>query len=389
MVQMQLHLYFVNNPSAVSLSTHKGSTDTEGLFGFRGKFYMKQRSDGRWVKKITLPNGKSKYFYSTEPTERKATADIAQQLLLYQEKQEQGMLFQNIAEEWEDKHFPTLQENTLKQYRAAKKDVVEYFKDKPITSIKPAHVSAMISQFASDGYAQKTVKARLLVMSLICKFAIISQYIEANPCQYVEIPKNLPKSKREDISKEESELIKKNYDKPFGVFALFLLMTGCRRGEALALEPEDIDWEKGIVHINKTTEWHGNKPYIKPCPKTEAGVRDIPIPEFMLNLLKPFKNQKYLFANERGELMNNSQVTRAWRAYQKATGITATPHQLRHHFASMLYDANIDVKSAQRLLGHADIKTTMDVYVHLSETRKDSSAQKLIEYMNNNFLDTK
>lgn len=343
---------------------------------------MKQRADGRWVKKITLPNGKPKYFYSTELTERKANADIAQQLLLYQENQENGMLFQNIAEQWEDKHFPTLQENTLKQYRAAKKDVVAYFKDYPITSIKPAHVNAMISQLASDGYAQKTVKARLLVMNQICKFAIISQYIESNPCQYAEIPKNLPKSKREDITQAESDIIKKSYDKPFGVFALFLLVTGCRRGEALALTPSDIDWENGMVHISKTVEWHGNRPHIKPCPKTEAGVRDIPLPAQMFDMLKPFKNQKFLFANDKGELMDNSQVTKAWNKYQKETGITATPHQLRHSYASMLYDAGIDIKSAQRLLGHADIKTTMDTYVHLSETRKDSSAEKLINYMN-------
>lgn len=347
---------------------------------------MKQRADGRWVKKITLPDGKTKYFYSSEPTERKANADIAQQLLLYQEKQEQGMLFQSIAEQWEAKHFPTLQENTLKQYRAAKKDVVAYFKDTPITSIKPAHVNAMISQLASDGYAQKTVKARLLVMSLICKFAIISQYIESNPCQYVEIPKNLPKSKREDITEDECELIKESYDKPFGIFALFLLVTGCRRGEALALEPSDIDWESGSVHINKTVEWHNNRPHIKPCPKTDAGVRDIPIPDFMLDLLKPFKNQKYLFANEKGELMDNSQVTRTWNKYQKETGITATPHRLRHHYATMLYESGVDVKCAQRLLGHADVRVTLGIYTHLSETQKNNSNEKLINYINNNFL---
>ena len=347
---------------------------------------MKRRKDGRWVKRITLPNGKGKYFYSTESTEKKATADIAQQLLLYEEEKETGMLFQNVAEQWEEKHFPTLQENTLKQYRAAKKDVTEYFKDIPITSIKPAQVSAMISRLASDGYAQKTVKSRLLVMNLICKFAIISQYIESNPCQYIEIPKNLKKTKREDISNNDCEIIKKSYDKPFGLYALFLLVTGCRRGEALALSPSDIDWKKGIAHIDKTVEWYGNKPNIKPCPKTDAGIRDIPIPEFVLSLLKPLKKEKYLFPNSKGELMDNSQVTRAWAKYQKETGITATPHQLRHHYATTLFDAGIDIKSAQRLLGHTDIHTTLQIYTHLSETRKDSSAEKLMTYMSTSFF---
>lgn len=346
---------------------------------------MKQRKDGRWVKKITLPNGKSKYFYSTENTERKAAADIAQQLLMYGEKQERGKLFQNVAEEWSDKHFPTLQENTLKQYRAAKKDVVDYFRDYHIADIKPPHVNAMIAALVSDGYAHKTVKSRLLVMNLICKFAIMSQYIENNPCQYVTLPKNLPKKKRETASVTDITKIKENADTPTGLFALFLLLTGCRRGEALALTPSDIDWTNNIVHITKTVEWIGNRPNIKPCPKTDAGIRDIPIPQTLVEKLQPRKKGKYLFPNDKGELMDNSQVTRAWNKYQKETGITITPHQLRHAYTTMLFDANIDVKTAQRFLGHSDIKTTLDIYTHLSESRIDNSTAKLMNYIQENF----
>lgn len=347
---------------------------------------MKRRADGRWVKKITLPNGKSKYFYSSEITEKKATADISHQLLNYEAKQEEGKLFQHVADAWERQHFPTLRENSLKLYRSAKKEVVNYFYDTPISSIQPFHINAMLTTLANKGYAQKTVKGRLLVLNLIFKFALINQYITNNPCQFITPPKNLPKSKRDTISSVDMEKIKINYDKPFGLFALFILVTGCRRGEALALDPStDIDWQNNIAHINKTVEWIGNKPHIKNSPKTDAGVRDIPLPEFLITLLSPFKQQKYLFPNSNGELMDNSQVTRAWKNYQKETGITATPHQLRHAYATILFDAGIDIKTAQRFLGHADIKTTLDIYTHLSENRLESSTNKLLDFLSKNF----
>ncbi len=346
---------------------------------------MKKRPDGRWQKAITLSDGKKKYFYSLAKTEREAIKDFNKQIIEYNEKETTGKLFSEVADEWQAEHFPTLQNNSLKNYTPALRQVREYFKDFRIKDIHPNHINAFIGELKYLNYAQKTVKTRFLVLNLIFKYGIISRYIDSNPCQYITLPKNLQKTKRENATPADIESVKSNTDKPFGIFALFLLMTGCRRGEALALAPSDIDLENKIVHITKTVEWLGNHPHIKDCPKTDAGVRDIPLPDFLIEKIAPFMEQKYLFPNYKGELMDNSQVTRAWDLYRRETGINATPHQFRHAYTTILFDAGIDVKTAQRWLGHSDIKTTLDIYTHLSETRLKNSQEKLMTFFSENF----
>ncbi len=70
-----------------------------------------------------------------------------------------------------------------------------------------------------------------------------------------------------------------------------------------------------------------------------------------------------------------------WGSYQKNTGLTITPHQLRHAYATILYEAGIDVKAAQSFLGHSNIQTTMDIYTHLSEAKKIDSVDVIDRYL--------
>lgn len=341
---------------------------------------MKRRKDGRYQKVITI-NGKKHFFYSTAATARAAEKDIANQLLQYKEAEEKGNLFKDVADKWTDYHYPTLEWNTLKQYRPAVKQAIEQFGNEYIKEITSQQIEKYLRRLAAEGYAQKTVKARLLVINLIMKYAVVNGFILYNPCQYIAVPKNLPKTKREGLTEDEMTIVKDSPDKPFGIFALFILYTGCRRGEALALTYNDVDFENSQIHICKTVIWKGNKPEIKDHPKTDAGNRTIPL----LNQLKPYikPSKGLLFPNESGNLMHGGNITRLWNKYKKETGLNITPHQLRHAYATLLYDAGIDIKSAQYLMGHANIQTTMDIYTHLSQTRKRSSADLLNTYLTN------
>lgn len=345
---------------------------------------MKQRSDGRWVKSVTI-KGKAKYFYSSEKTERQATKDINQQIIEYKESETIGPLFSDVAELWKLSHFPTLENNSLKAYRPALSDVLKAFGDKRIKSIEPSDAERFIGELANAELAQKTVKARLLVLNLIFKFAYIKGYVASNPCQYVSVPKNLSKTKREALSNEEIEAVKANCDKSqCAKLALFLLLTGCRRGEALALTYKDIDFENKTVQINKTIEWLGNVPHIKNHPKTDAGIRTIPLPSLLFEKVisdSSHKPNELIFPNKDGKIITNASVTRMWNTYRKQTGLNITPHQLRHAYASILYDAGIDVKTAQTFLGHANIQTTMDIYTHLSESRKTKAGDIINKYI--------
>ena len=338
---------------------------------------MKRRPDGRWQKRITLPNGKSKLLYSSAATERLANKDFNEQMLGMQQEKENSFLFKSIGEKWKEEHFPKMQNNTLKQYRPCYASAIEYFGDFKITDIKAFHIKQYINSLQEKGFAQKTVKNRLLVVSLIFKYAILNEYTETDPCVKISIPKNLPKTKRQNATKEDELIICNSTNSPCGILAYLYLTTGCRRGEALALSPEDVNIKERYIKVTKTVEWIGNAPQIKHCPKTDAGIRKIPISQKLAELLSPLMNNNFLFQNDDKELITNCQFTRMWDKYKKETGITCTPHQLRHSYATILFDAGIDVKTAQCWLGHADINTTLGIYTHLSEQKQNEAIKKL------------
>lgn len=343
---------------------------------------MKRRADGRYIKKIKLLDGSTKYLYSSASSERAAMRDFNEQMQRLEQEQKERTLFCNVADEWSDRHFEKLENNTLKMYRPGLKEAKEFFNGKYIEDIKPLDVSRYLEYLEKKGFAAKTVKGRMLVLNLILKYAILLEYINSNPCQYITVPKGLPKKKRLPATPDDVQKIKENTDKEFGVLAYFILFTGCRRGEALAITPEDINLDNKTVSINKTVEWLGSRPQIKKSPKTDAGNREIPLTDNLIELLTPRMKQNYIFQNEKGELYNNSQVTRGWDKYQIETGVQSTPHQLRHAYQTMLFDAGIDIKTAQTWLGHKDIKTTLDIYTHLSESRLSNSIEKFNDFVN-------
>lgn len=348
---------------------------------------MKRRPDGRWQKKVTLPDGTKKTLYSNAASERLAVKEFNDKMLSFKEAVKNSTRFSNFAEEWSKRAFPKLANNTLKQYKPCLAAAVKFFKDTPIETLSPGHIQDYIEDLEAKNYAGKTIKNRLLVLSLVLDRATLKGIIPLNPCDKITLSKNITKNKkqRQKASDKDEKTIPQHTNSLFGVLAYLYLTTGCRRGEAVALQPEDINLEELYIRIDKTVEWIGNIPQIKNSPKTDAGIRDIPIPKKLGELLKPFMKQKYIFLNEKSELLSNSQLTRGWDKYQKETGITCTPHELRHSYATMLFDAGVDVKTAQLWLGHKDINTTLAIYTHLSKTRLEETTKKFKNYLTKNF----
>ena len=345
---------------------------------------MKQRPDGRWVRTVSH-NGKRLFFYSTKSTEAAAARDINRQIMRFNADEaaaeKKRRTFIRIAEEWEDEHYNTIAWGTVRTYKPACADCKEFFGETDIAEVTPQMVSSFVQKLSKQGLAQKTVKHRLLVLNLIFKHAVISRYITSNPCTYISVPKNLRKEKRHMPSEEELAIVKTSIDKPFGFFAYFLLYTGLRRGEALALRYEDIDFDAQLIHVRRAAYWIGNTPFLKE-PKTEAGRRDV----YLLDNLLPHLDRRgkgYIFAEpDTGNIMRTSRIRDAWNEYTQATGLKITPHQLRHAYAGILYEAGISDKDAQDQLGHANISVTRDIYTELSRGHKEKIKTKLNKFVN-------
>ena len=143
---------------------------------------------------------------------------------------------------------------------------------------------------------------------------------------------------------------------------------------------KDVDRKTKRLSVTKSVYYVSNEPHLKE-PKTAAGRREIVLPDYILDLLPKGKKSDLLFCREPGQLMKKDFFDKAWHYWQRETGLTLTAHQLRHGYATLLHEADIDVKDAQVLLGHADISTTLNIYTDINDSRKRKTQAKLNEYL--------
>ena len=184
-----------------------------------------------------------------------------------------------------------------------------------------------------------------------------------------------------------------------GVAAMIMLYAGLRIGEVLALEWTDIDLEARTITVSKARTLFKNQASVK-SPKTKAGIRVVPIPEILYDVLHSVRKKQGLVCPDiNGKLMSLNAQKNAWNAFinhlnecaggKKGSGPRKpvmvidriTPHMLRHTYATMLFDAGVDVKSAQKFLGHSDIEVTLEVYTHLSKFKEDKAIRALDEHL--------
>ena len=327
---------------------------------------MTRRNDGIWQEAITI-NGRRKYFYG------KTKAAVLQKIREYAEEQERGVLFEKVAEEWWEIHEPELAYNTTKGYKPALQRAIAAFGDMPAKNILPQNIASEISSF-SHNKADKTVRTQLMVYNLIFKYAVEQGYILFNPARDLSVPKNLKKQKRTSPSPDDIKRVKESTGCYFGMFAFWALYTGLRKGELLALDWKDVDIKKRTISVNKSLYHVGNTPHVK-LPKTQTSIAEIPILDVLLKKIKPSKG--LVFPDENGDYITNMHFNKMWQRYCEESGVTATPHQFRHAYATMLFEAGIPPEEAQALLRHAQLSTTMDIYTDLREAKLKKIHEKV------------
>lgn len=334
---------------------------------------MTRRKDGLWQQSVTvIVSGRKvqKYFYG------KTKAEVLKKIQAYTDEQATGPTFAAVADEWWEQHEPTLAANTLKGYRPALHRAKEHFGDRRIRQITPAGINQFLRDVIKKiNAAHKTAATQLMVINLICRYAVENGYIPSNPARDVSLPRGLAKTTRKMPEPEDLQRIKDSTDVPFGMFAFWALYTGCRRGELLALTWEDIDMKGRWVNVSKSLYYSNGKAEIKE-PKTQAGIRQIPLVDKLAEKLKPGKG--LIFANGKGGHITETQFQRAWGGYRETTGITCTPHQIRHAYATMLFENSVAPKDAQRILGHAQLSTTMDIYTHIRAEQAERVKKQLL-----------
>ncbi len=287
--------------------------------------------------------------------------------------------FADAVDEWERQHLEEISYKTAEAYAAPTRRLKEQYGARPVSDITAADVAAYLSVLGKKGFSRRSVQMHRDILNMVFNHAIVAGHIAANPCAAVSMPRNLPSHKRELPTDEAIQAVKNGADVPFGLFALVCLYAGLRRGEALALTYEDIDRDAGVIHVTKAVEFVGNNPHLK-TPKTAAGYRDAILLDALAAVL-PEDGTGLLFPRPDGGLLTKIQYRKRWAKYCEAIGHEITAHQLRHGFATILYEAGVPDKDAQELLGHSSITVTRDVYTHIRQSQRKDTASRLNQYI--------
>lgn len=359
---------------------------------------MHQRKDGVWAE-IVRYDGKRKDFYAS------SKAELKRKIAAYSAAQEHGITVADAVDEWLEVKETLVSYKTAEGYKAPIKRIKDALGDEYLKDVTPAQIQAFVRSIAQQGFKRSTVQRPLDILNMVYDYHITKRgsMITENPCAAVKMPSGLEQERREIISREDAELVKKGVDLPFGLYAYLLLYTGLRRAEALALT--DKDFTDDEISISKSVSWQPNKPVIKE-PKTHNGIRTVPLMPNVKERLPKWHG--YLFSADGGKSpLTQTQFRKRWDGYCQTAGLAdyeivervganrrkykrkvwtnrIVPTQLRHEFATMCLDSGLEAIDTKEIMGHAKVSTTQKIYQHILNERRDKSAQKLRKYVQEN-----
>lgn len=283
-----------------------------------------------------------------------------------------------IVDAWEAEHGETVSYRTRVTYIAPIRRIKERFGDAPAAELAPGDIQNFLNELARQRYSRRSVLLHRGILSMSYQRALVQGDVARNPVIAVSIPRGLSTGTRSVPDDDALTAIRTRTDAEFSSFALLLLYTGLRRGEALALRQEDVDRKARIIHVRRAIQFQPNAPVVG-STKTGTSVRDVHFPPALLKVLP--KSKGPLFPAPDGKsYLSREQFLYRWKKYCEAIGYDITPHQLRHYYSTAMYEAGVPVLAAQAQLGHKNASTTMNIYTHLRDQKKQEAYDQIDSY---------
>lgn len=371
-----------------------------------------QRKDGLYSARFVTKTGKriEKYFNTLV----EAKNWIAESK--HKDESEQNLNFSDMTVDewfnfWINNIVCDLAPNTIRNYRERYVHNVKQSIGKMlIGDVKPLHCKMILNKM-SIGYAGSTIKQTYIMMGVLFKSALMNDVISKHPMNNVTFSKPIRASN--DIhyltvseQRRFFEAARRSHN--YNQYAL-ILETGLRTGEMIGLTWDLIDWKNRTLTVNKTMEYRYDRGYWRAGPpKSQAGYRTIPLTDKAYEILrglydnrttrkesdilsttleypdrrtgetKSFAMKDLVFINYRtGEPTKNSSYdTHLYKLCDEAGIKRFCMHALRHTYATRAIEYGVQPKVLQQLLGHSNIKMTMDRYVHVTEESMFDAVRK-------------
>ena len=370
-----------------------------------------QLADGRYRVRIYVGMKDGKKSYKTVYGKTQKEADIkADELRVSLRKgmniSAQKDSFLTWAEFWLTAKACEVSQDRAKALRTRANVWINELNNAPISQIKPFELQSILFSIAAknpktgEPMAKKTVREYIQVINAIFDFAIDNRVIEYNPAGKLKIPQMAkpPKQRRALTPLERKRVMEfEHRAKPS---AMLMMLSGLRRGEATALQWNDIDFENNRIYVTKSYDFK-SKSFKTP---KNGKARVVSVPQVLIDYLKTLPREDfYVLNNASGQMMTDISWKRLYESYMLDMNIKYglngsankhannikipmvinrfTPHELRHTFCTMMYEAGVDVLIAKDQMGHADIQTTLSIYTHLSQQHKERDIKKLDEFL--------
>ena len=312
----------------------------------------KPRKDGRYQGYI-LSEGEKRYFYGrTREEVAEKIKTCIREGITRKKKKKKVPTFKEYTERWIELYKrKNLKPSSFSGMLQALKKPLMMIGEKPMDKITSEELQEMLS-----GLPGKRVQDHsILYVKQIFKKAFINDIIKKDPCISLEIKKTPKKHRRALTLEEQAIFVKSIKGDKMELLFLFLLSTGLRIGEALALTRDDFDQTKFTVKISKNVVYVNAKRIEQDTPKTAAGNREIPVNiDLMRAILATDENIVFPYSY--------AQCQRHLRKIALAAGIPVTLHVLRHTFATRMEEHGIPPKIKQYLMGHSTLSMTQNVY---------------------------
>ena len=309
-----------------------------------------------------------------------------------------GQTFLEYANHWLEISKAAKEKNTRKAYRNTIDVHLDFLADVPLTAITHSHFQhAINNQIDHPPTCDKIyITFRQIIKSAIRDHLLPKDAFD-NICEDISLPHRVKAEKRPLTDLEKQALKAADLDPRKLAFVLIIYYCGLRRGEALALMPEDFDFENKVLRVSKVIIFPVDRGELKPYPKTGNGIRQVPMPDALIDSIKGYVESldpgEMLFHTRTYRLMTKTGYKRMWdsiiMSMNKALGYNPnargdkgelqitdlTAHIFRHNYCTELcYKVpEISTKMIAKLLGDNE-KMVLDVYSHIVDEKENAAA---------------
>ena len=330
---------------------------------------------------------------------KKSSADLEKKVnafkrsLEQQEVAEVNITWHEYSRRWFDLYKSAKEKNTQSMYRTCVYKYLTPLDDLRLVDIRHSHFQAIINENMEHPKTCKNIK---LTFSQIIKSAVRDRYLPHSAIEELTVDISMPKyvkPKKRALSTAEIQAMKDaDLDPQKRAFVTILYYCGLRKGEVLALTKKDFNWRNKTVSVSKAVIYNSNTPEIKPYPKSDNGIRLVPLPDACISILKPYvaSCKGNLFKSQNNALMTDTAYKRMWQSIITSMNIALgynpqakkdkmekpiqnlTAHIFRHNYCSRLcYQIpTISTKKIAQLMGDTE-KVVLEVYSHILDEQED------------------